>query len=240
MFREARQSRTFEDVMLQIQEAILEGSLKEGDRLPSERALEETFKVSRGTLREALRGLEQRGFVVIKTGVRGGAFVRTPGTKTVTESLDILLRYQKISVEELEEFREEVEGLVAAKAAEKATDEDVRHLYGLLKSIEGHLPFGESRREDIFKLDEQFHLTLVRIVGNKMYESVLNSVYANISRYFERFLPADARILVSTHEELCEIAAAIEKRDANAARLSLQKHVKRYYWMMVAQKEQTK
>jgi GntR family transcriptional repressor for pyruvate dehydrogenase complex len=76
MFEQVQQNRIFQDVTRQIEEAILSRQLKAGDRLPSERELQETFRVSRGTLREALRVLEQKGLVTIKTGAKGGAVVR--------------------------------------------------------------------------------------------------------------------------------------------------------------------
>lgn len=96
MFKHASQNRTFENVIFQIQESILEGKLKQGEKLPSERNLREIFKVSRGTLMEALRALEQKKLIEIKTGVNGGAFVRQVDTLQISESLDLLLRYQKI------------------------------------------------------------------------------------------------------------------------------------------------
>ncbi len=72
MFQKAKQNRIFQDVVDQIQEAILQGRLKAGNKLPSERELQEIFQTSRGTLREALRVLEQKGLITIKTGVSGG------------------------------------------------------------------------------------------------------------------------------------------------------------------------
>ena len=72
MFRAAKQSRIFQDIVDQIQEAILDGRFKAGDMLPSERELKEMFQTSRGTLREALRVLEQKGLIEIKLGVGGG------------------------------------------------------------------------------------------------------------------------------------------------------------------------
>jgi DNA-binding FadR family transcriptional regulator len=136
MFKQAKQNRTFEDIILQIQHAILQGNLKEGDKLPSERNLRETFKVSRGTLREALRALEQKGLIVIKTGVQGGAIVCPVDNKLMSENLDLLLQRQKISLRELAEFREEVEGLVAVKAAEKAKNRDIKQLSTVRLKIE--------------------------------------------------------------------------------------------------------
>jgi DNA-binding FadR family transcriptional regulator len=232
MFKKAKQNRVFEDIIFQIQEAILGGSLQEGDRLSGERNLREIFKVSRGTLREALRALEQKGLITIKTGVKGGAIVCPVDTKGVSESLDLLLRYQKISLKELSEFREEVEGLVAAKAAQKANKKDVKNLKNLLKSIENHLPLGESGWDEIFKLDKVFHLSLARITRNRIYESILYTVYDNIFRYFGRFLYKDIMILKNTYDELCKITEAIEKRDSKKAKTFLQEHVRRYYRMM--------
>jgi len=134
MFRQAKPNRTFEDVVSQIQEAILQGSLKPGDKLQSERQLREIFRVSRGTLREALRTLEQKGLINIKTGVQGGAIVCPVDTKLMSESLDLLLQHQKISLRELAEFREEVEGLLAARSAQKAKSN--RYAFKALQS--GH------------------------------------------------------------------------------------------------------
>jgi DNA-binding FadR family transcriptional regulator len=69
MFKRAKQNRVFQDVVDQIQDAILSGKLPPGSKLPAERDLKEMFNTSRGTLREALRVLEQKGLIEIKLGV---------------------------------------------------------------------------------------------------------------------------------------------------------------------------
>ena len=108
-FRTARQSRIFQDVVDQIQEAILSGKFQTGDMLPSEREMREIFQVSRGTLREALRVLEQKGLIEIRLGVSGGAMVKAAMAETLTESLGLMLRLRKISLDHLHEFREDIE-----------------------------------------------------------------------------------------------------------------------------------
>jgi GntR family transcriptional regulator, transcriptional repressor for pyruvate dehydrogenase complex len=240
MFRRAAHQRAFEDVISQIQSRILEGKLQAGDRLPSERQLQEDFQISRNTLREALRALEQKGLITVKTGMKGGAIICPVDTKGVSESLDLLLQYQKISLAELSEFREEVEGLVAAKAAAMAKKEDIAYLRGLLGSIEEALPRGEPGWDDISRLDTLFHLRLARITRNRMYESVLHTVHDNMNHYFEQFLFKNQTVFRNTYKELCRITEAIEKKDPEGARAGLQRHLQRYSGLMKAKEKESK
>jgi len=210
MFRQARQNRTFEDVILQIQDAILHGELKEGDRLPSERKLGEIFKVSRGTLREALRALEQKGLITIKTGVRGGAQV-SPVNIHMREGMGLLLRLQKISLRELAEFREVVEGAMAAP---------------------------ESLWEEILQEDNKFHRLLHRIAGNRLFESVLDTVHTHIHQYFNRYLPKEERISKRIHRHLRDITEAIRTGDEREAFSLVQGHVQRFNAIMEKRERQ--
>jgi DNA-binding FadR family transcriptional regulator len=232
MFKEVKQSRAFEGVFTQIQEMILQGQIKAGDKLPSERQLQETFKVSRGTLREAFRSLEQRGLIRIKTGITGGAIVCAIDTKGVSESLDLLLRYRKITLEELAEFREEVEGLVAAKAAQKASKVDKEQLNLRLMSIKNLLNADVFDLHEIVKEDNTFHLFLTTITGNKIFESVLSTVYENIYPYFDRFLPKDRSLMEKNYHDLCEIVDAIEKGDSKRAQVTMVSHIRYFNQIM--------
>lgn len=232
MFKQARQNRTFEDIISQIQESILQGELKPGDRLPSERNLRDIFKVSRGTLREALRALEQKKLIHIKTGVSGGAFVSKVGTLQISESLDFLLKYQKISLEELAEFREAMEGLVAAKATRKAKKEDLKKLKISLESIREYLDEEELRWDETFKEEGEFHLKLAKIAGNKIFESILFTIYDNFKRYFELSVPKERWILEESYQDLCKILEAMKKRDSQNALRIVQSHIRRFSLVM--------
>ena len=92
MFRKTPHNRIFQDLVGQIQEAILDGRLQPGDKLPSQRELVAMFQTSRASIREALRVLEQKGLIEVKLGVSGGAVVRNAGTGPITESLKLLLQ----------------------------------------------------------------------------------------------------------------------------------------------------
>src|SRR6476619_6119673 len=73
MLKVIKKTRIHEEVFSQIHELIKQGRLKARDQLPSERELAETFKVSRTSVREALRSFESQGLIVSRTGM--GNFV---------------------------------------------------------------------------------------------------------------------------------------------------------------------
>jgi len=232
MFREAKQNRIFQDVVDQIQEAILQGRLKAGNKLPPERELIDTFKTSRGTLREALRVLEQKGLITIKTGVSGGAFVKALSIQQVSESLDLLIRYERVSLRDLAEVREGVEGIVAGLAVERVKSEDIQYLKKLLADAKTHLDEGASGWDNFIHVDNQLHMALAHIAGNPIYESVLQTVYDNIHRYFDQFLPREEELLRENYQDLCEIVKAVENGQAAQAHLLVQNHVYRFNRLM--------
>ena len=132
-------------------------------------------------------------------------------------------------MKELTEFREDVEGLIVEKAAKKATKEKVNELKSYLSSIKDEIQVGLPSWGKIVELDKLFHLSLVHMVNNRMYESVLYSVYDNINSYLEKFLPKNVAVLKNNYKELYRIAKAIENRDPEKARFYFKQHVKPYY-----------
>ena len=81
-------------------------------------------KVSRRTFHEALRALEQKGLITIKIGVNGGAIVKGVTTNQVSQNLALLIGYQRVSLKDLVEFREGIEGMLVSLAAERAVKEN--------------------------------------------------------------------------------------------------------------------
>jgi GntR family transcriptional repressor for pyruvate dehydrogenase complex len=187
IWEKAKQYRTHEDLVTQIQSQILDGKLRPGDKLPSERQLGEAFGVSRGTLREALRVLEKKGLIWVKVGFGGGAFVRAADDAIMSEDLGILLRLQKITLEELLEFRESLEGTVAVKAAKNAKREDVAHLQSILDSMRAMLRTDDYEPADVVQLDINFHLYLAKISGNRLFPCILSTVWMN-TRWYSDFI----------------------------------------------------
>ncbi|MBW2443349.1 MAG: FadR family transcriptional regulator, partial [Deltaproteobacteria bacterium] len=228
MFQAAKQTKVFQDVVEQIQEAILDGRLTAGQTLPAERELKEMFSISRGTLREALRVLEQKGLIEIRLGVGGGSVVKAVDTDQISESLGLLIRSQQVSLNHLAQFREDVEGIVAGHAAENHTAEDIHQLKELLQNASRCLKKGPSQRNAFIDIDKRIHLTMARITGNPVYISVLHSIHDNIHRYYDRFLSMDIPELEENYNDLCELVKAIENGEAERARHLAKQHVQRF------------
>jgi len=228
MFRESKQVRIFQDVVEQIQEVIIEGKLKSGDHLPCERELKEQFNISRGTLRESLRILEQKGLIEIRTGMLGGAVVKEISSDQVGESLTLLIRYKKVPLGKLAEFREGIDGIVASLATERVNAQDLEHLRKLLSQARTHLEEGISGWNAFIQTDIQFHLALAKITGNLLFISVLKTIYENINTYYESYLPKNEEILQQNIKDLNDIVRAIEMRDPKKAGELAREHVRRF------------
>ena len=240
MFQKTSQQRIFEDLVAQIEGAILDGRLKAGDKLPAQRDLVDMFQTSRGPLREALRVLEQKGLLDIKRGVRGGAIVKRPGMAPIAESLGLLVRHRKITLAELSEFREGVEGNVAGLAARRATPEDIRQLQELLAEARQHAESGVDAWEPFCRVDNRIHVAIAKTAGNRVYEFVLRMVHDNIQQYYEAHPLRDPQFMQENYQDLCDIVTAIEKKQATAVRSLMQSHVRRFNRHMNSQTESSR
>src|ERR1700758_2460571 len=112
----------------ELRERILTGELAEGDSLPAERELVKQAQMSRATVREALRILEVQNLVRVKTGRTGGAFVQRPTTKSMANSVTMLIRGRRIKLVDLMETREALEPFCAQLAARNRTEDDLSKL----------------------------------------------------------------------------------------------------------------
>jgi GntR family transcriptional regulator, transcriptional repressor for pyruvate dehydrogenase complex len=237
VFKPAKQTRIYQDVVEQIQEAILAGQLKVGEQLPAERKLIDMFGVSRGTLREALRVLQQKGLIEIKTGVTGGSIIRGVTTEQFSENLAMLIRYQKVALRDLAEFREGIEGTVALLAAERATPADVAQLRDLLAQTKEAFAAGPEEWDRAIRCDEQIHLTLTQITGNPLFITVLETVYLNIHTYYERFLPMEEAVLAENITDLESIVEAVAAGDGPLAYNQARSHVQKFTQHMESRAE---
>lgn len=228
MFRKTQHNRIFQDLVGQIQEAILDGRLQPGDKLPSQRELVAMFQTSRASIREALRVLEQKGLIEVKLGVSGGAVVRNAGTGPITESLKLLLHQNQVSMEHLAAFRESIEGDVAAHAARRAGTAEIQRLEAILAQAGACLEDAEALPQDFLRTDIHLHIALAEISGNPIFVAVTKMVHETILGLYDRFTLRSRAVLEENYRDLGALVAAVQKGQPEKARRLALQHVRRF------------
>jgi DNA-binding FadR family transcriptional regulator len=228
MFTKVRQVRAFESIIQQVEGAILQGSLAAGDRLPSERELQAMLDVSRNTLRESLRVLEQKGLVEIRKGNRGGIFVKQLNADCMAESLGLFVQSQRITMEQISEFRQDLEGLVTCRAARQAEAGRMAEIDRLLQQAETLAGQGAAQWEAFMQADRDIHLALARLAGNPLHLFFLETVHTHFHRYhINAYLPRDEATIRVTLAELQAIVKAVSRGEAERAESLAREHVRR-------------
>lgn len=177
LLRPVETQRASEAIYGQIKELIIQGQLNPGDRLPSERSLMELVGRSRPTVREALRMLEQDGFIRTIPG-GSGAIVQQLSINSVAQSLDTMIQAGKVSLMELGEFRMHNDVAVARWAAQRRTQSDLDALQDILDNMRHCLD--EKDWSGFIALDPKFHCQLA-YAGKNTVAAIMSQVLSQLS-----------------------------------------------------------
>ena len=205
-----KRSRIYEHIVEQIHALIREGRWAPGDQIPPERELAERFRVSRTSVREALRALEMQGVIDSRQG--GGTFVRTADTETLVGPLAAAILRGRRELAEVLEVRELIEPGIARLAATRATAEHVLELENLLERQRECIAAGRSFVEE----DTAFHYTLAKAADNHILLRLHNVILDVLRESRQSYLhvPDRPQMSLRGHEAML---AAVKARDADAA-----------------------
>ncbi|OAA94943.1 FadR/GntR family transcriptional regulator [Clostridium coskatii] len=221
MFTPIKSTKVYEHVIVQIENMIMDGTLKRGDKLPSERELVDNFKVSRTSIREALRALQVIGLIDSRQGE--GNFIKQSFEDSLFEPLSIIFMLQGGKPEEIMEVRKIIEVKTAAIAAEKINDEQLSNLEKLANA------FKTSKDEkDNVELDKQFHYQIAQVTENFLIKNILNSMSFLMDSFLKEARSkilvdkGNLSVLAAQHIKICE---AIKNHDAAMASEEMKKHL---------------
>ncbi|MEZ4506657.1 MAG: FadR/GntR family transcriptional regulator [Thermomicrobiales bacterium] len=213
--------RPYEQIVRQIQDAIRDRSLSEGDRLPTERELAETFGVSRSVVREAIKVLSAQGLVEARQG--SGLYVRNRPVDSVSRAIVLSVSPDLGSVDRLFEFRSMLEVDAARLAAARASDEQI---VAFRQIVAGYRPGpeGEPNWESFSFVDNTLHEAIAEAAGNPYLSVMVESV---------RQLMQDIVVLIADHPGSIDeamrhhrrIVEAIALRDPDLAARAMDEHV---------------
>ena len=225
LFRPVQTKRASEAIYDQIRELIMQGKLRPGDRLPSERGMIEMFQRSRPTIREALRMLEREGYIRIMAGSTG-AVILSPDHEHLENSLIDALNFSQITSGELAEYRLASEVSTAVWAAQRRTDEDINAMESLLAEMADYV----SDLDHFSKMDSVFHGLVAQAAKNTL-SVIFNRTFSRLNRSFllnkRAAMPKAERdkICLTIQRQHIAIFEAIRNGDADQAGMATQEHL---------------
>lgn len=188
---------------------VAEAKLTIGDRLPSERELGERLKVSRNTVREAVKRWEALGVVERRKG--SGTFLISaikPGDNFFSMCVQNNVEHMLHSLE----LRRILETQACALAAQRATAKDIDTIRGCIEAIERSHENAEIGGNE----DWEFHCAIYRATQNPMFEQMVSGLYDAFNAFLDA--PEEQQVAVSSVTLHRDLFNAIEARDSDKAR----------------------
>ena len=225
-FRKVEHTRVAQAVVEQFEQMILHGTLRDGERLPGERELADQLEVSRQTLREALKTLEELGLVEAKQG--GGTFIADIVSSAVSKPLIGLFSRHEEAYLDYMEFRALIEAKAAGLAAERATAYDRQIIQAKFEAMaQAHDSDADDPAAEA-ELDADFHYSIAEATHNPMMIFSLRSIFELIRQgvFYNRYLvyieAGGKDRLLEQHRAICE---AIVQGDVEAAERAMNDHL---------------
>ncbi|GAQ64489.1 FadR/GntR family transcriptional regulator [Streptomyces scabiei] len=216
VLRPVRAGNGFEEALEQILQVVRLGLVPGGERLPAERELAERLGISRVTLREVLKVLQDQGLIEARRGRYGGTFV-LPRVATPGED-ELRRRLKGIDVEDTLRFREVLEvGAAGLCAAHGLTSEEADRLRTALTRTH-NAPLTDYRR-----LDTLLHLTIAELSGSPSLAGQYAAVRAGVNDLLD-CIPLLVRNLEHSQQQHTALVEAVLDEDAEAAREIMREH----------------
>lgn len=209
-------TRVTAKLIAKIKRFISTGQITPGGRFPSERELAKEFGVNRASLRQALKVLEIMGVIAQRVG--DGTYLSASAESILNEPLDFLILLDDLSHHELLETRMIVEPELAARAAQRATAEDLIELRRAIAAM-------ETCRTNQQRLDADlaFHDRIFRASGNRICHLLFNVIHRSVLTSMTQLSTrVSLERPLSYHKR---IYAAIQQHNVEEARRSMLEHI---------------
>ncbi len=222
MLRPVKKTKLYEDVVRQIEQLVRTRKLAPGERLPSERELAATLGIGRPSVREALRALDTRGLIEVRSG--RGAFLRNltidPYLASVRESLAFLLDVQEDTLLELWEVRQGLEEQMARLAAGRRTQARLDTLASCTEEMRRRI----TEPEAFVRAGVAWHRALCEAAENAVLRTVWEAIAGLIEQSQRRIIgiPGQTGEALRQHEGLFR---AVEEGEPERAAHAMREHM---------------
>jgi GntR family transcriptional repressor for pyruvate dehydrogenase complex len=219
VYKVVRTSRLYEQIVQQIEESVLKGTLKPGDQLPAERELAQQLGVSRTAVREAVKTLREKGLVEAYSG--RGTFITDGTSQAARQSFDLMVKIgQQEGSPHLAELRLILEPGIAALAAVRADEENITALRDAVEVMDR----AQRDPEAYIEADLDFHLALAEAAGNPLILSLIDSIVGLLREQRIKIFNVEGgpQRGQAHHKRILE---AMERRDPEMARTAMRAHL---------------
>ena len=218
MFKPIKKAKVYEEIVAKIKDMVEKGRFKSGDQLPVERELAEVFRVSRSSVREALRSLESQGFIESRQG--DGTYIARQPVESLVRPLASVILTEKDDQMELFEMRRMIEPDLAYLAAERATEEEIAMMEKVLTLQQEQIDRGDFETD----VDRNFHYIMARAARNKALLRITDNIIDLLAESRDQYLQVEGRPQKSIlrHREVLE---AIRARDPERAEKCMLEHL---------------
>jgi DNA-binding FadR family transcriptional regulator len=219
VFGPIRSGTVFEETLERVAYTIKSGIYPPGARLPAERELAARLEVSRATLREAIRALEQAGYLVLRRGRAGGAFVLERRVEASKARARRVARSMGDQLPATLDYRWAIEPAAAALAADRADKDGMRKL----EACHAECAAGSGRTYR--GADIRFHCQIALLAKSAHIAAAVTTIQQQLSDLFSA-APVVESVLRHSDDQHGTIVEAIERGDAQAARAAMEEHVR--------------
>ncbi|GAA2353577.1 FCD domain-containing protein [Saccharopolyspora halophila] len=230
-WRPVARARTYELVIDRVEEQILTGGLRVGDRLPAERDLAKMLDVSRAAVREAFRALEAQGVLRmgVGTGPDSGTTVAALPSPALTRLLRLHVALANFPVADVVRARIMLERESARRAAARARAEDLERLGELLDAMDDP----DCDRQRFNDLDTEFHVRIAEAGGNRLVAdmtiAIRESMRKPLLEVFDRLGDDWFAIADDLRADHRSIYRALLDGDADGAESCTEAHIRSFY-----------
>lgn len=170
-------------VACQIEDAILKGVIKPGEKLPPERELQTAFQTGRGVIREALQELKQKGLLETRRGGKAGTFVKEVDATEASEPLALMIRQQAVPLKDMIEFRECIDRSVTILAIARGRRSQFDGLLQGAAELEAAALVENPSMKRIARIDRRLNLDLAKMTRNPMFEYIMKTIQIGFGSY---------------------------------------------------------
>ncbi|WP_164914449.1 FadR/GntR family transcriptional regulator [Aminipila luticellarii] len=211
------ENREYRKVIEYVKNEIKRGHIHLEDKLPAERVMAEELDMSRGSVREALRTMENMGMLESRQG--SGNYLTGNLNKAFQESISMMFLLKQVSYSEVNTLRRAVETEAYTLAIKNISDNQIKQLKEVLESMQ------TVEIDELILRDKEFHYQMIRASENHLIISIMDAleeIYAASVEHMLRSVSEQTKNkLVLCHEKMLD---CMIRKDEDGGRKAVNEH----------------